>query len=142
MTAHLRPTAPIAADVLLPADPALAMALAQRLLDKPRMANHNHGLWGYSGRDAEGRELTVQATGIGGPTAAVVVAELADHGARRAIRLGLCRALDPALTPGDAVIADGCSPGRRPAVRWASTRRPTRRSPMRLHEPPARAQCR
>ena len=111
MTAHLHPTAPIAADVLLPADPALAMTLAQRLLDKPLMANHNHGLWGYSGRDAEGRELTVQATGIGGPSAAVVVAELADHGARRAIRLGLCRALDPALAPGDAVIADAVLAG-------------------------------
>lgn len=111
MSIHLRPTAPIAADVLLPADPATAMALAQRLLAKPLMSNHSHGLWGYSGALADGRELTVQATGIGGPSAALVVAELADHGARRAIRLGTCRALDPGLAPGDLVVVEAVLPG-------------------------------
>jgi hypothetical protein len=40
LTGHLRPTAPIAADVLLPTDPALALALAQELLEKPLMSNH------------------------------------------------------------------------------------------------------
>ena len=52
MTGHLRPTAPIFTDVLLPSDPAVALALAQRLLVKPLMANHNFGLWGYSGETA------------------------------------------------------------------------------------------
>ena len=101
MTAYLRPTAPIAADVLLPADPGLAMALAQRLMVKPLMANHHHGLWGYSGRTESGRELTVQATGIGGPSTAAVVAELAGHGARRLIRIGTCAALDASLVAGE-----------------------------------------
>jgi uridine phosphorylase len=105
LTDHLRPTAAIAADVLLPGDPGLALTLAKELLDKPRMANHSHGLWGYSGRTAAGRELTIQATGIGGPSAAVVVAELAAHGARRAIRIGTCSALDPSLAAGDPVVA-------------------------------------
>ena len=101
---HLRPTAPIATDVLLPSDPALALTLAQRLLVKPRMTNHSHGLWGYSGATAEGRELTIQATGIGGPSAATVLHELAGHGAKRAIRLGIAIALDPALAAGSRVV--------------------------------------
>ena len=50
LAAHLRPTAPIAADVLLPGRPGAALALAQALLDGPLMANHSHGLWGYSGQ--------------------------------------------------------------------------------------------
>ncbi len=107
MTAHLRPTAPIAADVLLVNDPGAALALAQELLDKPLMANHSYGLWGYSGRSIAGTELTVQSIGIGGPSAATVLAELAGHGARRAIRIGRAVALDPALAAGDLVLATG-----------------------------------
>ncbi len=104
MPTHLRPTAPIARDLLLPGDPALALTLAQRLLVKPLMANHSHGLWGYSGATAEGHELTIQATGIGGTSAATVLQELAAHGARRAIRLGTAIALEPTLAPGDRVV--------------------------------------
>jgi uridine phosphorylase len=105
LTAHLRPTAAIAPDVLLPGDPGLALALAQALLDKPVMANHSHGLWGYSGRTDAGRGRTIQATGIGGPSAAVVVAELGAHGASRAVRIGTCSALDAGLGIGDVVVA-------------------------------------
>jgi len=104
LTAHLRPTAPIAADVLLVNDPGAALALAQELLEKPLMANHSYGLWGYSGRSIAGTELTVQSIGIGGPSAATVVAELAAHGARRAIRVGDAVALDPALATGNLVL--------------------------------------
>ena len=64
------------------------MALAQRVTAKPLMANHHHGLWGYSGRTHAGRELTVQAGGIGGPSTAVVIGELATHGALRIVRIG------------------------------------------------------
>jgi uridine phosphorylase len=104
LTGHLRPTAPIAGDVLLPGDPGLALELGQRLLVKPLMANHSHGLWGYSGHTEAGRELTIQASGIGGPSAAVVLAELASHGARRVIRIGRAIGLEPALAAGDGVI--------------------------------------
>ncbi len=115
MNRYLRPTAPIATDVLLIADPGMAMELAQRLMSKPLMANHHHGLWGYSGRTEAGRELTVQATGIGGPSTAAVVAELAAHGVRRCVRIGTCAALDPSLAEGDRIVvtsalgADGTS---------------------------------
>ena len=105
MSTYLRPTAAIAADVLLPGDPAVALSLAQELLEKPLMANHSYGLWGYSGRTGAGHELTIQATGIGGPSAAAVLGELAGHGVRRAIVLGRCRALDSALEGGMLTVA-------------------------------------
>ena len=104
-TIHLKPTAPLAERVLLPGDPGRALLLAQSLLDAPRMFNHNRGLWGYTGTAADGDPLTIQSTGMGGPSAAIVVSELADLGARRLLRVGTCGALDPALTLGQILIA-------------------------------------
>ena len=104
-TAHLRPTAPFAGRALLPGDPARALALAQQLLDEPRMFNHAHALWGYTGTAADGRPLTIQSTGLGGPSAAIVVEELCDLGLRAAVRVGTCGALDGAAAPGELVCA-------------------------------------
>src|ERR1700719_3135083 len=73
---HLHPTAPLAPRVLLPGDPGRALALAQELLRDPRMFNHNRGLWGYTGLARDGELLTIQSTGIGGPSAAIVLEEL------------------------------------------------------------------
>jgi uridine phosphorylase len=102
---HLRPSAPLAERALLPGDPGRALALAQSLLTEPRMFNHHRGLWGYTGDAADGRPLTIQATGIGGPSAAIVFSELIALGLRRAIRVGTCGALDPSLALGDLVVA-------------------------------------
>jgi uridine phosphorylase len=104
---HLRPSAPIAPDVLLPGDPARALAIAQELLVAPRMSNHSRGLWGYGGETAQGRPLSVQATGIGGPSAAVVLEELVGHGARRVIRIGACESLAASPALGELVLATG-----------------------------------
>ncbi len=49
--------------------------------------------------------MTIQSTGMGGPSAAIVLTELIDLGARRAIRVGTCGALDPRLRLGELVIA-------------------------------------
>jgi uridine phosphorylase len=106
VTIELRPTAPIAADALLPGDPGRALALAQELLVAPRMSNHHRGLWGYFGETAGGRALTIQATGIGGPSAAVVLRELAARGLRRAVRVGTCAARRPGLAPGALVVVE------------------------------------
>jgi uridine phosphorylase len=102
---HLRPTAPLAERALLPGDPGRALALAQSLLLEPRMFNHHRGLWGYTGTAPDGEPLTIQATGMGGPSAAIVLSELIALGARRAIRVGTCGALSGALALGDLVVA-------------------------------------
>jgi uridine phosphorylase len=113
---HLRPTTALAERVLLPGDPGRALALAQSLLVKPLMFNHHRGLWGYTGAAAfDGEPLTIQSTGMGGPSAAIVLTELIALGARRMIRVGTCGALDPSLGLGDlliardAICADGAS---------------------------------
>ena len=104
MTVHLHPTAPLADRVLAPGDPGRALALAQALLDAPAMFNHNRGLWGYSGTARDGEPLTIQSTGMGGPSAAIVLSELAELGARRIVRVGTCGALDPELALGELVV--------------------------------------
>jgi uridine phosphorylase len=88
MPSRLRPTAPIAADAILVGDPGRALMLAQELLEQPKMSNHARGLWGYFGVTQAGHELTVQSTGMGGPSATVVLQDLAELGVRRAIRIG------------------------------------------------------
>ena len=82
--------------MLRPGDPGRALAVAQALLDQPpRMFNHARGLWGYTGTAPDGELLTVQATGMGGPSAALgangalepdpaLLARLVEAGARPA----------------------------------------------------------
>jgi uridine phosphorylase len=101
---HLRPTAPLADRVLLPGDPGRALALAQVVLgDDRRMFNHHRGLWGYTGTAADGEPLTIQSTGMGGPSAAIVLEELARLGVQRAVRVGTARGLAADLALGDLV---------------------------------------
>lgn len=102
---HLRPTTTLAERVLLPGDPGRALALAQCLLSDPLMFNHHRGLWGYTGKAADGEPLTIQSTGMGGPSAAIVLHELVSLGVGRAIRVGTCGALHSSLHLGDLVVA-------------------------------------
>jgi len=114
--ARLRPTAPIAAEAILVGDPGRALLLAQALLGQPKMSNHARGLWGYSGSTPAGKPLTIQSTGIGGPSAALVLADLVELGVRRAVRVGTCVGLDESLELGELLavskaIAAGGSAG-------------------------------
>jgi DeoD family purine-nucleoside phosphorylase len=104
-TIHLHPTAELAERVLTPGDPGRALALAQGLLEKPLMFNHHRGLWGYTGVASDGEPLSIQSTGMGGPSAAIVLQELISLGAKRVIRVGTCGALDGALSLGDLIVA-------------------------------------
>jgi uridine phosphorylase len=89
---------------VLVGDPGRALLLAQELLEEPKMSNHARGLWGYSGQTPEGKQLTIQATGIGGPSAALVLADLAELGVRRAVRVGTCVALGETFALGELVV--------------------------------------
>jgi uridine phosphorylase len=116
-TIHLSPAAELAERVLLPGDPHRALAMAQALLESPRMFNARRGLWGYTGLAPDGAPVTIQSTGMGGPSAAIVVRELIDLGARTLVRTGTCGGLVPGLALGDVVAAsealasDGASRG-------------------------------
>jgi uridine phosphorylase len=103
---HLHPTAPLAPRVLLPGDPGRALLLAQTLLHEPKMFNHNRGLWGYTGPALrDGLPLTIQSTGMGGPSAAIVITELHALGARTMLRIGTCGGLEDRLVLGELLIA-------------------------------------
>lgn len=104
MPARLRPTADIAADAILVGDPGRALSLAQTLLIAPKMSNHARGLWGYTGETHAGAKLTLQATGIGGPSAALVLGDLAELGVRRAIRVGTATGLGPGASLGELLV--------------------------------------
>lgn len=102
--AHIHQTTELAERVLLPGDPGRALRLAQELLEAPKMLNHNRGLWGYTGTAADGGLLSIQSTGIGGPSMAIVATELIELGARRLIRVGSCRGLNPELELGELLV--------------------------------------
>ena len=89
MQTYLRPSGQIAPRAVLTGDPGRAMMLAQELTEGPKMTNHARGLWGYTGLAPDGEPLTVQSTGIGGPSAAAVLSELAELGLERAVRIGI-----------------------------------------------------
>lgn len=111
MPRRLRPTAPIAVDAVLVGDPARALMLAQELLEQPKMANHARGLWGYSGRTPAGHELSVMSTGMGGPSAALVLADLAELGVRSAVRIGTATALREPIAVGELVVVEAAHLG-------------------------------
>ena len=92
--------------MLLPGDPGRALRLAQQVVEAPKMLNHHRGLWGYTGIASDGAPLTVQSTGLGGPSTAIVAEELIALGARRLVRVGTCGALED-LPLGSLVVATG-----------------------------------
>ena len=55
----------------------------------------------------DGVQLTAASTGIGAPSTAILVEELAKLGAHTFLRIGNCGGLDPALELGDLAITTG-----------------------------------
>lgn len=76
------------------------------------MFNHARGLWGYTGTAADGEPLTIQATGIGAASAAVVLGELCALGLRTFVRVGTAIARDDTTFGlGDVVAVTDALPG-------------------------------
>lgn len=98
----------VARVVLLVGDPGRA-ARAAELLEGGRCYNEFRGLLGFTGR-YEGVAVSVQTTGMGCPSAAIVCEELAMLGARVLIRLGTCGALQPEMRATDLIIATAACP--------------------------------
>lgn len=98
----------VAPAVLLPGDPDRARLIAERYLQDARQYTARRGLPGYSGT-WQGRPVSVQATGMGGPSAAIVVEELCRLGAETFLRIGTCGALQPEIALGDLVTVTAAS---------------------------------
>lgn len=106
MPTRLNAITPAAADVIVVGDPRRSFLLAQELTESPKMSHLARGLWGYTGGAPSGRPVTIQSTGIGGPSAAAVISDLAGEGVRRIVRLGTCVATADDLEPGDVVLVE------------------------------------
>jgi 5'-methylthioadenosine phosphorylase/purine-nucleoside phosphorylase len=89
---------------LLPGDPLRARYIAETYLDKPVLRNEERGMFGYTG-EFNGRPVSVQATGMGCPSAAIVIEELVQLGVKRLVRVGTCGGLQPDLELGDLIVA-------------------------------------
>jgi DeoD family purine-nucleoside phosphorylase len=89
---------------LLPGDPLRAKYIAETYLDNPVLRNEERAMYGYTG-EFEGRPVSVQATGMGCPSAAIVVEELVQLGVKRMLRVGTCGGLQPDLKLGDLIVA-------------------------------------
>jgi len=89
---------------LLPGDPLRAKYIAETFLTDVVQVNAERGLLGFTGT-YDGNRVSVQATGMGCPTAAIVMEELVTLGVKRFLRVGTCGGLQLDLHIGDLVVA-------------------------------------
>jgi DeoD family purine-nucleoside phosphorylase len=89
---------------LLPGDPLRAKYIAETYFEEPVQRNTERGMLGYTGT-WEGRPISVQATGMGCPSAAIVMEELIQLGVKRFVRVGTCGGLQPDLSLGDLIVS-------------------------------------
>ena len=110
MPIHLRAEPGDYADaVLLPGDPLRAKYIAETYFEDVTQVNEERGLLGYTGT-WEGKRVSVQATGMGCPTAAIVMEELVQLGVKRFLRVGTCGGLQHDLELGDLIVAVSAVP--------------------------------
>lgn len=89
---------------ILPGDPARVDHIAGYLTDV-RREGFNREYKSVTGM-YKGRRILAISTGMGGPSAAICVEELADLGVRDMIRIGSCGALQKDLSLGQLVLCD------------------------------------
>jgi 5'-methylthioadenosine phosphorylase/purine-nucleoside phosphorylase len=94
---------------LLPGDPLRAKYIAETFLEDVVQRNAERGMLGYTGA-FEGKPVSVQASGMGCPSAAIVIEELAMLGVKTLIRVGTCGGLQPDLKIGDLIVAMSATP--------------------------------
>jgi DeoD family purine-nucleoside phosphorylase len=98
-----------AESVLLPGDPRRANYIAENFFEDARLVTEERGMLGYTGT-YKGKPVSVQATGMGCPSAAIVTEELIQLGARNLLRIGTCGGYSRELRLGDLVIATAATP--------------------------------
>ena len=99
----------VAPAVLLPGDPGRATFIAETFFDAPELYNGYRGLLGYTGL-YRGMPVSVQTTGMGCPSLAIVVEELVQLGAKTLVRVGTAGIIGKDVAPGDLVVATASVP--------------------------------
>ena len=104
---------------LLPGDPLRAKYVAETFLEAAEQRNWERGMLGYTGT-FKGKPVSVQATGMGCPSAAIVVEELVQLGVKRLLRIGTCGGLQPDMKLGDLVVALSAVPADSTATHYVN----------------------
>ena len=91
--------------VILPGDPKRCEKIA-KYFDNPQLVGNSREYVTYTGY-VDGEKVSVTSTGIGGPSAAIAMEELAKIGAKTFIRVGTCGGINIDVKGGDLVIATG-----------------------------------
>lgn len=91
--------------VFLPGSPERSLKISQ-YFDDPVEVGRNREYLSFTGK-LEGTPVTVTSTGIGGPSTAIAVEELAQCGAHTMIRVGTCASTSLSVEIGDIVIPNG-----------------------------------
>lgn len=91
--------------VILPGDPKRCEKIAKYFDDAQLVADHREYVT-YTGY-LDGEKVSVTSTGIGGPSAAIALEELANIGADTFLRVGTSGGMDINVMGGDLVIASG-----------------------------------
>ena len=91
--------------VFLPGDPGRCESIAAHFEGAVHVGMHREYNI-YTGT-LLGERVSVCSTGIGGPSAAIAMEELANIGADTFIRIGTCGGIDLDVLPGDVVVATG-----------------------------------
>jgi DeoD family purine-nucleoside phosphorylase len=94
---------------LLPGDPLRAKYVAETFLEDVEQKNWERGMLGYTGT-YNGRPVSVQSTGMGCPSAGIVIEELVQLGVKRLLRIGTCGGLQPDLQLGELIVAISAVP--------------------------------
>jgi uridine phosphorylase len=95
----------VAPSVLLPGDPERVEKVTEGWDDADVVADHRE--YRTATGTNEGAPISVTSTGIGSPSAAIAVEELARVGADTLIRVGSCGAIQPETDLGDLIITTG-----------------------------------
>ena len=95
----------IAESVLLPGDPKRAKFIAETFLEGVVCYNEVRAAYGFTGT-YKGKHVSVQATGMGQPSAAIYINELiSSYKVKKLIRVGSCGAMQKNLKLRDIIIA-------------------------------------
>jgi len=92
---------------LVPGDPGRVDRIASHCEDAETVAQNRE--YKLVNATYEGRELTICSTGIGSPSAAIAVEELAAVGVETFVRVGTTGALQEGIEIGDMIVATGAA---------------------------------
>ena len=94
-----------ATTVLLSGDPDRTTAIATRTLRNARLLSDNRGLVSYVAELPGGQPVLCATSGMGGPSASIVLNELTQVGVRTVIRIGTTGSIQPHVLAGSVVIS-------------------------------------